>query len=142
MNDVVRILRALLTNRIFESEELASKEFPNLEPPQNGQVVGEGLIEIKQEEASNGAEIIPHDDTIALQLPRFPFNTQHRILSIVQRLLEESCFRFTEKWLPFVLERYGWTCAAAGEPTKWLSILKKHMNDLPHNCLGTEDKPR
>jgi hypothetical protein len=61
INDVVRILRALLTNRIFESEELASKEFPNLEPPQNGQVVkrdearnvaGEGLIEIKQEEAS------------------------------------------------------------------------------------------
>ncbi|KAF1968776.1 hypothetical protein BU23DRAFT_259166 [Bimuria novae-zelandiae CBS 107.79] len=147
IDDVVRILRILLTKRIFESEELASKEFPNLEAPQNGQVVkrdearnvvGEGLIEIKQEEASNGAETIPHNDTIALQLPRFPFNTQHRILSIIQRLLEESCFRFTEKWLPFVLERYGWTCAAAGELTKWLSILKKHINDLPHDCLGTE----
>jgi hypothetical protein len=73
-------------------------------------------------------------DVLAFQPLRFPFDTQHRFLSIVQQLLEESCFKFAEKRFPFILEKNGWTCAAAGELTKWLYILKR----LPDNCISTE----
>lgn len=81
VNEVVRILRSLLINRIFESEELVSKEFPDLES-QHGQptkrdearnVVVEGRekhdvshessVKMKYEEISDGAANIPREGT-------------------------------------------------------------------------------
>ncbi|KAH9882691.1 hypothetical protein J1614_000056 [Plenodomus biglobosus] len=74
----------------------------------------------------------------ASQPPRFPYETQHRVLSITQQLLEDSCFNFVKKWLPSVLEKYGWKCAAAGELTEWLYILKEHVRDLPDGSISRE----
>ena len=69
-------------NRLFESEELASKEFPNLKSPQHGRPTKrdkarnvvveepekhtmslEGTIKIKHEEGNNGAANITGDGT-------------------------------------------------------------------------------
>jgi hypothetical protein len=77
---------------------------------------------------------------VATEPLRFPFDVQHSILSEVQRLLEESCFRFMELWLPSVLKKHGWNCAAAIELTKSLSLVKSCMKDLPDNCVSTAEK--
>lgn len=69
---------------------------------------------------------------------RFPYDTEHRILSVIQQLLEESCFDFVKRRLPLILEDLGWNCAAAGELTEWLRILKRHAADLPDGFMGTE----
>ena len=74
----------------------------------------------------------------ALQPPQFPYETQHHILSRTQQLLEESCFNFVKQWLPSVLEEHGWNCAAAGELTEWLNIIKRHARDLPDGCISIE----
>jgi hypothetical protein len=58
-------------------------------------------------------------------------------LSITQELLEESCFRFIERWLPSVLEERGWKCAAAVELTTGLYIIRKHRETLPDGCIST-----
>ncbi|KAL1592636.1 hypothetical protein SLS60_011052 [Paraconiothyrium brasiliense] len=84
-NEVVRILRGLLINRIFESDELASKEFPNLDPPQHPQLAKrdkvrnvvvegpeknsmslEGSVKIKHEEASEGVPNVIGDAAVEL----------------------------------------------------------------------------
>jgi hypothetical protein len=74
----------------------------------------------------------------ALQPPRFPYETQHRILSTIQQLLEQSCFNFVKQWLPSVLEKNRWSCAAAGELTEWLNIIKRHAGNLPNSCISIE----
>ncbi|KAF1936814.1 hypothetical protein EJ02DRAFT_301991, partial [Clathrospora elynae] len=74
------------------------------------------------------------------QPARFPYETQHRILSIIQQLLEESCFNFVKQWLPSVLEKHSWNCAAAGELTEWLYILRRQARDLPNGCISTEGR--
>jgi len=37
-----------------------------------------------------------------------------------------------------VLEKLGWNCAAAGELTEWLDIIKRHAQDLPNSCIKIE----
>lgn len=75
-----------------------------------------------------------------MQSLRLPFTTQHRILSSIQQLLEETCFNFMKKRFPSVLEKHSWTCAAEGELTKWLYILKGLFTDHPVCCVGTEEQ--
>lgn len=72
-----------------------------------------------------------------LQPPRFPFDIQYHILSVTQKILEESCFYFAKLWLPSLLEERGWNCAAAVELTKWLYVIKQHLNILPEGCMST-----
>jgi hypothetical protein len=45
-----------------------------------------------------------------------------------------------ELWLPSVLKKHGWNCAAAIELTKSLSLVKSCMRDLPDSCMGTAEK--
>ena len=65
----------------------------------------------------------------------FPFEAQHRVLLRVQQLLEEACFRFMERWLPSMLVQHEWTCAAAIELTKSLTIIKTNLDILPADCM-------
>ena len=64
-----------------------------------------------------------------------PYKTQHLILNTAQRILEEGCFEFAEKWLPSVLESRGWDCAEAGELTKWTRTLASRAEGLPPQAL-------
>ncbi|KAF2022997.1 hypothetical protein EK21DRAFT_48202, partial [Setomelanomma holmii] len=68
------------------------------------------------------------------------YETQHRILSTIQQLLEESCFNFVKQYLPSVIEEHSWTCAAAGELTEWLYILKMHAQALPKGRVSTKEQ--
>jgi hypothetical protein len=77
---------------------------------------------------------------VTLGLPVFPYDVQHRILSSSQQILEEACFRFMKRWLSSLLERRGWTCAAAVELTKWVRVIEEHLIILPNICMNTEQQ--
>ena len=53
-----------------------------------------------------------------------PFKIQHELLGNIQTLIEETCFYFTQKWLPEVLERKGWSTPEQGELTSWWALLQ------------------
>jgi len=67
--------------------------------------------------------------------PRFSYEYQHHVLAITQQILEETCFNFTQTWLPAVLVESAWTCAAAIELTKWLKVMLKHLDTVPEDCI-------
>lgn len=66
---------------------------------------------------------------------RFSYKCQHHVLAIVQQILEDACFNFTQTWLPAVLVENSWTCAAAIELTKWLNVMLKYLDTLPEDCI-------
>ncbi|KAI2465171.1 hypothetical protein F4781DRAFT_425003 [Annulohypoxylon bovei var. microspora] len=66
-----------------------------------------------------------------------PYKTQHLILNEVQRLLEESCFDFAQKWLPAVLSHKGWNCARSMELTKWTRLLAKKADKIPEEAFNS-----
>ena len=60
-----------------------------------------------------------------------PYKTQHRILTRIQSMLEESCFEFGKRWLPELLASQGWESPEAVELNTWTKKLLKHMKDIP-----------
>ncbi|KAK1634019.1 hypothetical protein BDP81DRAFT_433553 [Colletotrichum phormii] len=73
----------------------------------------------------------PHPDLPSLYPARLPYNTQHNILTTVQRILEDCCFDFATKWIPHVLRGQGWDCSSAVELTKWTSVFNTTGLKLP-----------
>ncbi|KAJ5169018.1 uncharacterized protein N7482_004612 [Penicillium canariense] len=71
------------------------------------------------------------------------YRGQHFLLTTIQGLLEESCFKFAQQQFPHVLATNGWDCPEAGELTEWTKILAQHpaamVKDLKrplHEVLG------
>ena len=63
-----------------------------------------------------------------------PFKLQHSILTQTQRLLEECCYDFAEKWFPSILEEHGWDAPEAVELNKWWMTLRKC--DIPAAAIA------
>jgi len=61
-----------------------------------------------------------------------PYQVQHYILVMIQRMLEESCFEFATRWIPEVLHAKGWDCAEAVELSVWKAFLP---TVLPPNAI-------
>ncbi|KAI0827492.1 hypothetical protein F5Y06DRAFT_283720 [Hypoxylon sp. FL0890] len=70
-----------------------------------------------------------------------PYRAQHLILNETQRILEESCFEFFQKWLPGVLEEREWDCASSAELTKWTRLLAKKSNKVPAEAFTLGKTP-
>ncbi|RYP78913.1 hypothetical protein DL771_000298 [Monosporascus sp. 5C6A] len=64
-----------------------------------------------------------------------PYKAQHFILNEAQRLLEESCFEFLQKWLPSALEQKGWECASSIELTKGTRLLAGKAAGIPKEAF-------
>ena len=60
-----------------------------------------------------------------------PYNTQHRLLTMIQSILEECCFNFGRLWLPEILKARSCECKESIELTRWTRILVRHCKDLP-----------
>ena len=60
-----------------------------------------------------------------------PFKTQHRILTVVQTILEECCFDFGKTWVPRLMKEHKWDEPESIELTQWIRIFSKHTKDLP-----------
>ncbi|OHE97565.1 hypothetical protein CORC01_07180 [Colletotrichum orchidophilum] len=76
----------------------------------------------------------PYPGVPSLYPSYIPYNTQHTILTTTQRILEECCFDFANKWIPHVLQDRGWDCASAVELTKWTNVFKRVGPKLPANA--------
>jgi hypothetical protein len=61
-----------------------------------------------------------------------PYEVQHFILAMIQRILEEGCYDFAYRWIPGVLNERNWSCAEAVELSTWRDFLP---NALPANAL-------
>ncbi|KAI1473420.1 hypothetical protein F4774DRAFT_51810 [Daldinia eschscholtzii] len=86
----------------------------------------------------------PTPTSLPLSLPSLyptyiPYKAQHIILTEAQRMLEESCFEFTKKHMPALLETTGLDCASSLELTKWTRLLAKMADEMPETAfnLGT-----
>jgi len=69
-------------------------------------------------------------DLLAFEEQRLPYSAQHTVLVTAQRLLEEACFEFAQRYMPSVLQSAGYDCPAAVELTQWATILTKHRFKL------------
>lgn len=66
-----------------------------------------------------------------------PYEVQHCILSIIQRVLEEGCFEFACRWLPQMLKEHNWTCPEAVELATWRKVLP--TTNLPASFVYLRD---
>lgn len=76
----------------------------------------------------------------AHQIPRLhpvylPFKSQHRVLVLIQCLLEECCLEFGNTWVPDLMEARKWHEAESIELTQWTKSFIKHAKDLPPSAL-------
>ena len=69
---------------------------------------------------------------------QFPFRVQYSILTRTQKLLEEYCYDFTQKYAPNLLTNKNWDCAEAIELNKWTLTFIKRYGKLP---AGAFQKP-
>ncbi|KAI9646756.1 hypothetical protein NHQ30_004754 [Ciborinia camelliae] len=67
-----------------------------------------------------------------------PYEVQHYILGMMQRIMEEGCFAFASRWIPDVLQRNNWTCSEAVELSTWRKILPEN---LPATAVAPHGKP-
>ncbi|KAI4138460.1 MAG: hypothetical protein LQ341_004659 [Variospora aurantia] len=56
---------------------------------------------------------------------------QHKILVLVQSLLEECCLDFGNTWVPNLMEAHKWKEAESIELTQWIKRFSKHAKSLP-----------
>ncbi|CAG8957305.1 hypothetical protein HYFRA_00010728 [Hymenoscyphus fraxineus] len=69
-----------------------------------------------------------------------PYEVQHYILTMTQRLLEEGCYAFATRWTPEILQIHNLTCSEAVELSEWRKLLSQHappraLHPLPHTTL-------
>ena len=78
----------------------------------------------------------PRIDTPSLYPVQFPFKVQHSILTKAQRILEECCYDFTQKWAPNLLIEKKWDCAEAIELNRWTFAISKRYGKLPAGAFA------
>lgn len=61
-----------------------------------------------------------------------PYEVQHFILAMIQRILEEGCYDFAYRWIPGKLNERSWSCPEAVELSVWRDFLPMA---LPPNAL-------
>ncbi|CAG5156564.1 uncharacterized protein ALTATR162_LOCUS4361 [Alternaria atra] len=170
INEVSKIAKVLLENKIFGSEAKAKLRFPELFEISSGQAnqpttsepkvatscttavqrVGvyspEELLNIgdtlKQEKKEEKTETGPADS------PTEPFDSiclplwdQHRLLTRIQYALEKACFTFAQRSLGGVLQREGWDCAEAVELNRWPKVLLTYQEELHLDNVRDIAKP-
>ncbi|OBT59816.1 hypothetical protein VE03_10700 [Pseudogymnoascus sp. 23342-1-I1] len=85
-------------------------------------------------QVGGGKDAVPKQGDIILTNPTYlPSRLQHLILAQTQRLLEECCYVFAEKWFPTMLEVNGWDAPEAVELTMWRTTLSKC--DIPATAI-------
>lgn len=67
-----------------------------------------------------------------------PYEVQHYILGMMQRILEEGCYTFASRWIPDLLHKNNWTCSEAVELSTWRTFLPEN---IPAEALASHSKP-
>lgn len=61
-----------------------------------------------------------------------PYEVQHYILAMMQRIIEEACFDLASRWIPQTLRENRWDCPEAVELSTWRDLLPEA---LPPNAI-------
>jgi hypothetical protein len=61
---------------------------------------------------------------------KVPFRAQHLVLQAVQKMLEQSGFRFVQHWLPQECHSFDWECAESMELHKFFPFLDQHEEKI------------
>ncbi|KAH6643292.1 hypothetical protein BKA67DRAFT_651682 [Truncatella angustata] len=110
---------------------------------ENKNIIGQMSQEVDAH--AKGAETI----TLATHKPmgsslltpsRLPFKAQHFVLSEVQRILEECCFEFAQKWLPSVLRERQCGSAEEIELNLWTYYLRLSEQQIPRAALDLQGR--
>ena len=67
---------------------------------------------------------------------QFPFKVQNLVLARAQKLLEESCYDFTQKHAPHLFVDKRWDCPEAIELNKWTFMMIKRHGKLPSGVFN------
>ncbi|CCU76517.1 hypothetical protein BGHDH14_bgh03424 [Blumeria hordei DH14] len=70
-----------------------------------------------------------------------PYQVQHYILNLMERILEEACYDYSLIWIPKKLNEMGWDCAEAVELAKWKITLPSEVPPhaySPHSRFDLE----
>ncbi|RAL67790.1 hypothetical protein DID88_008517 [Monilinia fructigena] len=115
----------------------APRNYPGRSKAANRQEVWTMVIPISQPNSISHA----HDTSLpAYSSPDLglPYEVQHYILGMMQRIMEEGCFAFASRWIPDVLQRNNWTCSEAVELSTWRTILPENV---PAAALTPHSRP-
>lgn len=66
-----------------------------------------------------------------------PYQVQHYILNLMERILEEACYDFALSWIPKKLDEMGWDCVEAVELAKWKTTLPL---EIPPHAYGPHSR--
>ena len=61
-----------------------------------------------------------------------PYEVQHYILTMMQRIIEEACYDLASRWIPQKLRDNRWDCPEAVEISTWRDVLPAA---LPPNAI-------
>lgn len=64
------------------------------------------------------------------------YKTQHQILSKVQFILEECCFKFATSSLPEAILARGWEYPESAELTQWTKLLLPREEEVPASAVS------
>ncbi|KAL9029218.1 MAG: hypothetical protein Q9196_002514 [Gyalolechia fulgens] len=81
----------------------------------------------------------PSTDIPSLYPVQFPFRVQHSILARSQKILEDCCYDFTQKYAANLLTERKWDCAEAIELNKWTLMMMKKHGKLPAGAFKDPD---
>jgi Zn-finger in Ran binding protein and others len=90
---------------------------------------------------TDNLQIIPNAPIVSAPLQKsmpkpadlgLPYEVQHYILTMMQRIIEEGCFDFASRWIPRMLRDNKWDCPEAVELSTWRDILP---TTLPPNSI-------
>ncbi|KAH7303023.1 hypothetical protein B0I35DRAFT_447350 [Stachybotrys elegans] len=69
-------------------------------------------------------------DAIVQELMFLPFDTESKLLRIVEELLEQACFAYGRATMADMMQRKGWKCASMVHLSEWAGILRVRRNDM------------
>ncbi|KAL9016618.1 MAG: hypothetical protein Q9185_006030 [Variospora sp. 1 TL-2023] len=126
--EVIRIEAEAIQDVVLTSDNGGGDESPNFE---------QGESKTKPDEASDDeAKAGDNIQTNAVgqwqpthDIQRTP--RAHKILVLVQSLLEECCLDFGNAWVPNLMEARKWKEAESIELTQWIKRFSKHAKSLP-----------
>lgn len=75
----------------------------------------------------------PAKNIIELNLP---YQVQHYVLKLMERMLEEACYEFALRWIPQKLSDIGCDCAEAFELARWRLILP---TEVPRHAFSVKN---
>ena len=79
------------------------------------------------EQLSGPTSVSPSEHPTIISPSLFPmylsYSSQHKLLNLVQRILEDCCYYWAMKWNPDLLKEQNWSCPEAVELGVWATVF-------------------